>query len=75
MSTTYVNPPEKCDLCGRSFKQVSVMYDANLRGVGWCNCCHSCFQVHKGTLGVGRGQKYQKQDNNSWLCVKGGMGC
>jgi hypothetical protein len=60
-----------CDLCSGSMAKASVMYDATLPGVGWCNCCHSCFQAYRGKLGEGRGQKY-KRTPEGWLLVKGG---
>ncbi len=58
-----------CQLCNGPYNK--TMYDANLRGVGWGNFCHSCFTDHRGTLGTGRGQKYTKQADGRWLKVGG----
>ena len=60
----------KCDVC--SGTTGSVVYDANLPGVGWCWCCHSCFQAHKGKLGIGRGQKYKQVADGTITQEKGG---
>lgn len=68
------SPVKTCQCCNGSMAKATVMYDANLRGVGWCNCCHACFQAYRGKLGVGLGQKYRRQPSGQWLLVKGGGG-
>lgn len=66
MKTPYTNPPSNCDLCGCAIKK--VFYDFSVPGDGrWGNGCHSCFRARGGKLGIGRGQKYRKEeDGNFW---------
>lgn len=64
--TTYTNPSATCDLCGRSIGK--VFYDFSLPGDGrWANGCPPCFRAHKGKLGVGRGQKYVRSSDGSYV--------
>lgn len=68
--TTYINPPDKCDVCRGSFG--SVMYDATTTYGPWANMCHNCYtQHHKGGLGTGKGQKYHKSGSGEWVKVEG----
>ena len=60
---------DKCQLYGIPF--FGVMYDANLPGYGWGNYCEMAFWQRGGTLGTGRGQKYEKQSDGRWLKVAG----
>ena len=62
-------PPAFCDLCGRSFKTLTVFYDAKLPPFPWGLYCHSCFTSRKGRLGLGFGQKYSTKP--PYLKLKG----
>jgi len=61
---TYANPPSKCDVC--KAKIGKTFYDASLRGMGWGNVCPSCFKMHGKGLGVGLGQKYNKNEEGKY---------
>ena len=53
----YVDPPESCSICNKSFD--GVMYDARIPTIGsWVNLCRRCFDRFGCELGTGRGQKY-----------------
>jgi hypothetical protein len=65
---TYANAPIRCDVCHDDFG--NVMYDASVRG-RWGNLCQKCFTLYNCSLGLGRGQKYEKQADNSWLKTGG----
>jgi hypothetical protein len=49
------------------------MYDAAIARFGgqWANICQECFDAHVCRLGLGRGQKYEQQDDGKWLKVGG----
>jgi len=61
--------PAKCEISGCEFN--GVMYDAKIPGGGWANIAFETFTRLGCSLGVGRGQKYRKQDDGRWLCVAG----
>lgn len=58
----------KCDLCKAAFD--TVMYDSNTR-YGWGNVCQPCFKEHGRGLGIGLGQRYEKQPDGRWLLTGG----
>ena len=62
----WISPlPAGCQISDQPFG--AVMYDANLPGLGWCNCCEDTFEKYRGRLGTGLGQKYELQaDGRKW---------
>jgi len=68
--TYWTSPLNDCDICKRDFK--GVMYDANILGT-WGNVCQRCFRLAGGQTGTGLGQKYELQENSSWLCTEGSI--
>lgn len=71
MATKWVGkPPTKCDLCER--RLISVFVDGRTSDGRWGIMCPRC-RIDEGReeLGVGLGQKYQRQPNGDWLKVAG----
>lgn len=65
---TYFYPaPKTCDICNGDFGK--IMYDAKIDGIFGC-VCHSCFTFGGGKLGMGKGQKYEK-DEKGFRLVEG----
>lgn len=65
---TYFYPaPTKCDMCDTPLGK--IMYDAKIRGIFGC-VCPSCFHFEGGQLGLGKGQKYEKNEKG-FLLVEG----
>jgi hypothetical protein len=62
---------DRCQTCRQDFN--GVMYDAAIARFGgqWANICQECFDAHVCRLGLGRGQKYEQQDDGKWLKVGG----
>ena len=59
-----------CDLCSMDFPG-GVMYDARVHGA-WGNVCQKCFDADpRASLGLGRGQKYEKQPDGKWMKTDG----
>ncbi len=71
--TTFSPTPKKCDICTHPFRKSPgvLMYDAVAYG-RWGCLCHECFTKFGCTLGVGHGQKYQRQTDGQFLLVEGG---
>ena len=71
--TNFYPKPKKCIVCSHHFsKEVGTrMYDAVLLG-RWGCICHICFRHFNCTLGIGRGQKYERQTDGQFLLVEGG---
>ncbi len=67
-SITFANPPATCDVCNGPFNK--TMYDASVGGPWGC-ICNACFKSHHCTLGTGRGQKYERQDDGTFLKTAG----
>lgn len=67
MAVYFYDAPFTCDICANDLG--NVMYDAKIHGMFGC-VCPECFASHGGKLGVGHGQKYQK-DENGYLLVAG----
>lgn len=67
--TKWIGEVLNCDLCHGSFG--NVMYDCKTRYGAWGNLCHYCWMAEGKPLGLGRGQKYKKQSDGSWLKVDG----
>ena len=70
MSKYWIGEITSCDLCHGPFRG-DVMYDANVGGP-WGNICQRCFDMNGCNLGIGRGQKYQKNSNGRWKKIAGG---
>ncbi len=66
------NAPSRCDLCDAPI--VDEFYDASMPNIGgsWANVDRRCFTMFNGKLGVGRGQRYHKAQDGSFICVEGG---
>lgn len=60
--TTYINPPDKCDMCGAALydreRTREIFYDGKTKQGPWANMCRACFLQHGVGLGLGRGQEY-----------------
>ena len=54
-----------CDICKRPFGR--FMYDAKTTFGPWANLDEACFVLHGMGMGQGRGQKYEKQEDGSYL--------
>ena len=65
----YVGAPEHCDVCTKPFGK--MMYDAAMMNGRWANMCQTCFNRHARGLGVGKGQRYSKQEDGRWLKTGG----
>jgi hypothetical protein len=61
--------PTHCQVNGTPLGD--VMYDANVPGIGWGNIGHDAFVSYGCSLGLGRGQKYERQPDGRWLKVAG----
>ncbi len=62
--------PKVCQMCGG--KIVDIFIDGKVGRFGsWAIMCNSC-HISSGTgLGTGKGQKFEKQPNGSWLKIEG----
>lgn len=61
----YVSAPDKCDICEKPFG--NIMYDGATTFGPWANMCAKCHSLNGRGLGVGRGQRYEKQEDGRWL--------
>jgi len=62
---------DKCQTCSLPFGD--TMYDMKTVHGPWANMCHSC-AMHGhgiGKVGLGFGQKYEKQPDGKWLKTEG----
>jgi hypothetical protein len=67
------DPPESCDLCGRTLVEYRWFADCQHGPQGeWSNLCQPCFIERGGSLGWGRGQLYLQTDDRRWRLVVGG---
>lgn len=60
---------DRCQISGRRLE--GIMYDAKLPGGSWANICHQTFVNMGCQLGLGLGQKYERQLDGRWLKVEG----
>lgn len=69
--TQYINAPGKCDCHNQPLGL--VMYDARTKSGQWGNLCEKGFQtMTEGRLGVGWGQKYERETHTSpWVKTEG----
>lgn len=57
--------PEVCEICGRSIKD--VFYDVKTAQGCWACMCPACFyRLSAGKLGLGSGQRYERQETK-WI--------
>ena len=61
--------PEQCDLCARLL--IDTFIDGRTDMGAWAFMCPSCHASHGYGLGIGKGQKYQKQTDGKWQKVSG----
>jgi len=71
---TFSPTPTQCDVCTDLFNEApgTLIYDTNVMG-RWGCICHKCFVYFGCTLGIGRGQKYERQANGTFLQTAGGL--
>lgn len=67
----WLSPLGGFDDFGRPYKK--VMYDAKTKQSCWANMTEESYLEHRyyNTLGLGKGQKYELQDDGKWLKVAG----
>jgi hypothetical protein len=63
--------PHHCDICGEILSTAFV--DGKWQGRAWANMCVECHGGSQGggQLGLGIGQKYEKQEDGRWLKTGG----
>ena len=64
----YINPPTHCDFCRVPI--VATFYDAKTHEGPWANMCPSCYKQHGRGLGIGLGQKYERQADSDRVYTK-----
>jgi hypothetical protein len=64
-------PPTKCDTCDTPIDK--TFFDAATQYGPWACMCPSCQHLGPGLdrVGPGKGQKYEKQADGSWLKTAG----
>ena len=62
--TPYINPPTDCDICGTPITNQFV--DGATTTGPWGFMCPTCFPLYGRGLGLGKGQKYTKQDDGKY---------
>lgn len=69
--TTHMHKGDKlCDLCQKDAKD--TFYDAFVpRYRTWGNLCRDCFSDEGCNLGTGRGQRYSRQPDGTWIKTAG----
>jgi len=61
--------PTNCDVCKRALR--TVFTDGRIYSGHWAFTCDPCASTHGVTLGLGRGQRYEKQEDGRWMKVGG----
>jgi hypothetical protein len=77
MKIHYIPTPVHCDVCNYAFAHEvgTEMFDAYIPRFGmWGNVCRRCADHEGVTLGIGRGQRYELQNDGRFLQVEGGSG-
>ena len=70
MTKTYRNPPSNCDICHAPITDMFV--DGATTAGPWGNMCWpKCYAKYGRGLGTGKGQKYEKQPNGTFLKTAG----
>jgi hypothetical protein len=59
--------PKSCDICHNSI--TTVFIDGATTFGPWANMCVSCHDLYGVGLGIGKGQKYQKQSDGRFLKI------
>jgi len=62
-------PVSECNICDTKIEEVFID-GATWRGA-WAIMCPNCYASHGIGLGLGKGQKFVKQDDERWLKVEG----
>jgi hypothetical protein len=57
--------PETCDICHKSLDETFI--DGATTIGPWAIMCKHCFNIFGRGLGLGKGQRYEKQPDNLWL--------
>ena len=65
----YTSPPTKCDICQGNIADMFV--DGATTAGPWANMCPKCYGFYGRGLGTGKGQKYEKQPNGTFLKTAG----
>lgn len=58
-----------CDICGRDCGDFLV--DGRTRGGPWSVMCDKCADMYGVGLGLGRGQRYRKNESGDYVKVAG----
>lgn len=61
--------PERCEVGGEPI--VGAFVDGATRMGPWAVMCPDCHEAYGRGLGVGRGQRYERQPNGAWLKTEG----
>lgn len=61
--------PTHCDLCKR--RLTTHFTDGRLYNGTWAFTCDACALHHGVNLGIGRGQRYELQQDKRWMKVGG----
>jgi len=70
MEITWISKsPKACEVCETPI--LNEFYDARLKTGQWACLCHRCWSLHGVGLGVGRGQHFERIENNKWVKVDG----
>ena len=69
--TSYVDAPERCDVCQSAIN--STFYDMRTKHGPWANMCPPCalHGIGIAKLGTGFGQKYELQQDGSYIKTEG----
>lgn len=68
--TTLITPPTECQLCNKPITDAVV--DGQVKEVSsWAYMCSECHEKHGVGLGMGKGQRYEKQPDGSFVKVGG----
>ncbi len=59
---------EDCDICNKKIEKFFI--DGNIAGGGWAIMCRDCHRNLGVGLGIGRGQLYQRI-NDEWVKIDG----
>ena len=67
MTIKFIPTPTTCDLCREPLGY--LMYDCRIGPMGspWGCICERCFIGNNCSIGPGLGQRYQKQDDGSYV--------
>ena len=59
----------RCDICDKETPQ--EYFDAKTKQGPWATMCSWCFRQHGIGLGLGRGQRYQRNVQNNFVKTEG----